>query len=305
VHHDHFDIFGDIHGQAGKLERLFRVLGYEKIGGVYGSADRKAVFVGDLIDSGPAIGETLEIVKAMVDAGSGICAMGNHELNALAFHTPDGTGSHIRPHTKKNIRQHAKTLQFFASRPGAQQHYLKWFWSLPLWLDFQGLRVVHAAWDQGMIDWLFTPALTPACLALTASRSSEEFGCLDGLLKGIEIELPEGVTYSDREGQKRSSIQIKWWVTPAPGLTYRSYVFPTNDVSPDIPIAAEMIHNPYPKQGPPVISGHYWLPFGAPHSPLAANVAWADFSAGAEGPLAPYRWDGESQVDSAKFVFSD
>jgi hypothetical protein len=113
---------------------LLRVLGYEKIGGVYASADRKAVFVGDLIDRGPAIGETLEIVKAMVDAGSGICAMGNHEFNALAFHTPDGTGSYVRPHSEKNIQQHAKTLEFFASRPGAQEHYLKWFWSLPLWL---------------------------------------------------------------------------------------------------------------------------------------------------------------------------
>jgi hypothetical protein len=67
----HFDTIGDVHGQADKLKRLLRVLGYEKIGGVYGSADRKAVFVGDLIDRGPAIGETLEIVKAMVDAGSG------------------------------------------------------------------------------------------------------------------------------------------------------------------------------------------------------------------------------------------
>ena len=56
---------------------------------------------------------------------------------------------------------------------------------------------------------------------------------------------------------------------------------------------------------PPVIFGHYWLPFGAPHSPLAENVACVDFSAGAEGPLAAYRWDGESQLDSAKFVFSD
>jgi hypothetical protein len=300
-----FDIIGDIHGQAGKLERLFRVLGYDKIGGVYGSAGRKAVFVGDLIDRGPATGETLGIVKAMVDAGSGICAMGNHELNALAFHTPDGNGSYIRPHTKKNIRQHAKTLEFFASCLGAQQHYLNWFWSLPLWLDFQGLRVVHAAWDQGMIDWLFTPALTPERLALTASRSSEEFRCLDGLLKGIEIELPAGLTYLDKEGQKRSSIRIKWWITPAPGLTYRSYVFPTSDVCPDIPISAKMIHRPYPRQAPPVIFGHYWLPFGTPHSPLAENVACVDFSAGADGPLAAYQWDGESQLDSAKYVFSD
>jgi hypothetical protein len=188
----HLDIIGDVHGQAGKLKRLLRVLGYEKFGGVYGLAGRKAIFVGDLIDRGPAIGETLEIVKAMVDAGSAICAMGNHELNALAFQTPDGTGSYIRPHTKKNIKQHAKTLEFFESQPSAKEHYLEWFWSLPLWLDFEGLRVVHASWDQGMIDWLLTPNLTPARLALTASRNSEMFRCLDALLKGIEIELPEG-----------------------------------------------------------------------------------------------------------------
>ena len=46
----------------------------------------------------------------MVDASSAICAMGNHELNALAFHTSDGNGSYIRPQNKKNIKQHAKTL---------------------------------------------------------------------------------------------------------------------------------------------------------------------------------------------------
>jgi hypothetical protein len=302
---EHLDTIGDVHGQAGKLERLLRVLGYAKIGGVYGLADRKAVFVGDLIDRGPAIGETLGIVKAMVDAGSGICAMGNHEFNALAFHTPDGTGSYIRPHTEKNIQQHAKTLEFFKSRPGAKEHYLAWFWSLPLWLDFQRLRVVHATWDQAMIDWLLTSALTPERLALTKCRSSEAFRCLDAILKGIEIELPEGLSYSDKEGQKRKSIRIKWWITPAPGLTYRSYVFPADDVSPDLAVPPEMIHDPYPTQAPPVIFGHYWLPFDAPCSPLANNVACVDFSAGKGGPLVAYRWDGESQLDSAKFVFSD
>jgi hypothetical protein len=302
---EHLDTIGDVHGQAGKLERLLSVLGYSKIGGVYGSANRKAVFVGDLIDRGSAIGETLGIVKAMVDAGSGICAMGNHEFNALAFHTPDGTGSFVRPHTEKNIQQHAKTLEFFASRSGAKEHYLNWFWSLPLWLEFQGLRVVHATWDQAMMDWLLTPGLTPARLALTACRSSETFRCLDAILKGIEIELPEGLSYSDKDGHKRSSIRIKWWIAPTPGLTYRSYVFPPDNVSPDVVVPPETIHDPYPTQAPPVIFGHYWLPFDAPCSPLATNVACVDFSAGKGGPLVAYRWDGESQLDSAKFVFSD
>jgi hypothetical protein len=164
---------------------------------------------------------------------------------------------------------------------------------------------VHAAWDQGMIDWLLTPGLTPARLALAASHNSEMFRCLDALLKGIEIELPEGLNYLDREGQERSSIRIKWWITPGPGFTYRNYVFPQSDVAPNIPISPKMMHSPYPSSAPPVIFGHYWLPSASLHSPLADNVACVDFSAGAEGPLAAYRWDGERQLDSAKLVFSD
>jgi hypothetical protein len=156
-----------------------------------------------------------------------------------------------------------------------------------------------------MIDWLNNPALTPARLALTASRNSEMFRCLDALLKGVEIELPKGLYYSDREGQEQSSIRIKWWITPSPRFTYRSYVFPPNDVAPNIPISLKMMNNPYPRSAPPVIFGHYWLPLDAPHSPPADNVACVDFSTGAEGPLAAYRWDGESQLESAKFVFSD
>ena len=34
----------------------------------------------------------------MVESGNALAVMGNHELNAIAFHTPDGGGSHLRPH---------------------------------------------------------------------------------------------------------------------------------------------------------------------------------------------------------------
>jgi hypothetical protein len=38
--------------------------------------------------------------------------MGNHELNALAFHTkdPERPGAHVRFRSNKNIRQHSKTI---------------------------------------------------------------------------------------------------------------------------------------------------------------------------------------------------
>ena len=63
------DVIADIHGYADKLRRL---LGYEQSGGVYGSAGRVAIFVGDLIDRGPAIGEVMEIVEGMLRADN-IC----------------------------------------------------------------------------------------------------------------------------------------------------------------------------------------------------------------------------------------
>ena len=37
--------------------------------------------------------------------------MGNHEFNAICYHTPDGAGDFLRPHTEKNTRQHGATLE--------------------------------------------------------------------------------------------------------------------------------------------------------------------------------------------------
>ena len=51
----------------------------------YRHADRKVVFIGDFVDRGPGIGEVIEIVRAMVDAGDALAVMGNHEYNAIAF----------------------------------------------------------------------------------------------------------------------------------------------------------------------------------------------------------------------------
>ncbi|MDC6350459.1 metallophosphoesterase [Zeaxanthinibacter sp. PT1] len=62
-----FDLIGDIHGHADELQQLLLKLGYEKKDGVFAHEDRKAFFVGDYIDRGPKIPETLEIVRTMVE----------------------------------------------------------------------------------------------------------------------------------------------------------------------------------------------------------------------------------------------
>ena len=85
-----FDIIGDVHGHADELELLLDRLGYVEVNGVRQHPEgRQAVFLGDLIDRGPAIRRVLERVKGMTDHGSAMAVMGNHELNA--FTTKPGT----------------------------------------------------------------------------------------------------------------------------------------------------------------------------------------------------------------------
>jgi len=82
-----FDIIGDIHGEADALRRLLSALGYVEQGraGFLSPAGRRALFVGDYIDRGPAIADCLRLVRAMVDSGNAIALLGNHEYNALAL----------------------------------------------------------------------------------------------------------------------------------------------------------------------------------------------------------------------------
>ncbi|MSR33789.1 MAG: metallophosphoesterase [Phycisphaerales bacterium] len=82
-----FDVIGDVHGHADELEDLLQLLGYAKKSGVYRHATRTAIFLGDWIDRGPKIRQTLEVVRAMVEAKSARAVIGNHEWNALAWAT--------------------------------------------------------------------------------------------------------------------------------------------------------------------------------------------------------------------------
>ena len=87
-----YDIIGDVHGRATKLKALLGELGYQQDGsGVYRHPERTAVFVGDLVDRGTEQLEALQLVKAMVDAGSAQIVMGNHEFNAICWAT-DASG---------------------------------------------------------------------------------------------------------------------------------------------------------------------------------------------------------------------
>src|SRR5699024_603695 len=64
-----YDLIGDVHGCAQTLEHLLMLLGYKQRSGIWQHNSRQAIFLGDLIDRGPHIRETLHIVHSMVEAG--------------------------------------------------------------------------------------------------------------------------------------------------------------------------------------------------------------------------------------------
>jgi predicted kinase/diadenosine tetraphosphatase ApaH/serine/threonine PP2A family protein phosphatase len=92
--HGPFDFIGDVHGCCDELEELLERLGYKRCPPdpaspgwtslSYTHPDgRKAVFVGDLVDRGPRIVDTLSLVRNMVAAGSALCVPGNHDMKLL------------------------------------------------------------------------------------------------------------------------------------------------------------------------------------------------------------------------------
>lgn len=91
-----FDIFGDLHGCADELRALFAQLGWERHavetpeapwGDEYWRhpAGRRAIFVGDLVDRGPHVVDTVRIVRNMVAAGTAFCVAGNHDVKFMRW----------------------------------------------------------------------------------------------------------------------------------------------------------------------------------------------------------------------------
>jgi hypothetical protein len=248
------DIIGDIHGHADKARRLLHRLGYREIGGIYSQPDHQTIFVGDLIDRGPAVDQVLEIVSGMVRAGSAQVVMGNHEFNALAYHTPDGKGGYLRPHCDKNRSQHSETLAYLDKNPGVLERMLTWFYSFPLWLDLGFVRIVHATWSPSAIEYLRTPYLTPDRLVLASRRGTPEYQAIETLSKGIEAELPVGSTFFDKDGNVRDKIRVRWWLKPDPQRTIAETVFPPDPSLPNGPFTSVTTWPEYGPDQPPVVA---------------------------------------------------
>ena len=128
-------IIGDVHGEREALESLLRHLD-----------DRHRVYLGDLIDRGPDSPGVVRLVSEEVQSGRSTVILGNHELNLL------------RELPKPDNGWFRGEVQYFGDEPmpqafateAEQISILDFIATMPLALERQDLRVVHASW--GPVD---------------------------------------------------------------------------------------------------------------------------------------------------------
>ena len=145
--HGPFDIIGDIHGCHTELVDLLGTLGYE-VDADGSSArhptGRRACFLGDLVDRGPATPAVLRLVMGMVDEGTALCIPGNHEAKLLrALNGRKVTATHG---LAESLEQLAAEPPEFSTRvaafiDGLISHYV---------LDEGNLVVTHAGLPENM-----------------------------------------------------------------------------------------------------------------------------------------------------------
>ena len=312
-----YDIIGDVHGEAAKLEGLLSCLGYRDTRGAYRHEDRTAIFVGDLIDRGADQVRTVRLVRSMVDAGTARVVLGNHEFNAIGYATPDGRGGFLRTHEgtkgQKNLRQHEAFLNDVREGSALHREYIEWFTTLPLWLEMGTFRVVHACWHDASIETLtrlgFADGLATDDLIRAANtKKTEEYEGVDTILKGPEISIKGYPGFKDKDGELRHKARLRWWDRDATTLAELA----------EIPLDAKDEHDdPYPglpdvvmtedrgllydPLAAPVFFGHYWR-IGSPVL-AGSNTACVDFSAvHRDESLVAYRHDEGADLDNDRFV---
>ena len=303
-----YDIIGDIHGCNLTLVSLLTELGYKlDSDGTYGHPERKVIFLGDFIDRGPGQREVINIVKGMMGKGSALSVMGNHEYNAIAYATVDeATGKPLRPHTEKNRIQHQAFLEAFENDEDSYKAAIDWFKTLPLWLDLNVIKIIHACWDKNEIEKIEEFQNGGSCLGddllyASCDKGNWQYNAIETILKGKEITLPRGQNFSDKDGNVRHEIRVCWWDQNA--RTYQEAFMGPEHARTHIPgdeiIGDHLIG--YTHDEPPVFLGHYWLE-GDPE-PLSDNIACTDYSvAKPGGKLVAYRWDGETLLLKKKYV---
>ena len=134
------DIVGDIHGELDALTNLMAHLGYDADG--CHRDHRHMIFVGDLCDRGPDSPGVVALVSRLVASGRAQCVMGNHEFNVLRKSRKAANGWWFAVDHDQAKGRHLDSRR---ADDDERQAIYDFFSTLPLALEREDLRVIHAA----------------------------------------------------------------------------------------------------------------------------------------------------------------
>ncbi|EGG99440.1 Diadenosine tetraphosphatase [gamma proteobacterium IMCC2047] len=213
-----FDFIGDVHGCCDSLIALLEKLGYQKRNGAYQHAERQAIFLGDLVDRGPKIRETLHLVRAMVEQGNAQMVLGNHEISCIRYLTPARPGSgreFLREHTERTTFMISETLRQFEQHQAELDEFVQWFYQLPLFIEHEQFRVVHACWDhehiQRFVERYQKPHIDEEMMHQPLSSMARQ--AIELLTRGANMSLPGGEAMTTSDGFSRRSFRAKFGMT--------------------------------------------------------------------------------------------
>ena len=268
--------------------------------------DNKIAFLGDFIDAGQSVKApddlaVLEKVKELVETDRAMAVMGNHELNAILFHRKNKQGAPLRSHSPNNYNQHRSFIDKFGLASPLAIHWTEWFLSLPLWIEHNGLRLVHACWDQNSIEVIkkrrADGRLHPSDLEEIAAKQTPFAQAVETLTSGVEATLPENYKFHDGKGVIRENVRVAWWLANKGTWREVALSVPDKEELPDTLVPSLPNIATYPSNQAPVLFGHYKME-GTP-TVASAQALCLDYP----NKYCVYHWSGETALVSSNLWF--
>ena len=274
------DIIGDIHGHYQQLIRLTEKMGYSMSQKkMHHPENRKLGFVGDFINRGPQSVEVLTLVKSLCESGDAIAVLGNHEFRLIQNSV---TGKKV---------------------PKEYEPFIPWLRTLPLFIELDTFRIVHAVWHFSSIELLDGKTVEEdAFIQETIVKKSPYKKAVSRILSGIKINIPEDLRLIDRFGIERSKARLKWWMDLSEKPYADCFLSP---MKPDIfnrgPAIDELSDlEPYNEKDKPVFTGHYCLPPNLPK--ISGNVVCLDGCVTCDKTLWGYRHQGTEKILASNLI---
>ena len=212
----------------------------------------------------------------------------------------------IIPLVKNTNISGLKTAREFLEYPDEWREHLKWLRKLPLFLEMDGIRVVHACWSEAAVEYVKKnlpgeKIKREVFRKISKNPGSELARHFWVLTKGLQFKIPGDLKIINNKGVSPRSFRMRWWEEPH-GKTFEELSFESKFHLPHYTIPPQITPAclPYPENAPIIFFGHYCR-YEGPHI-IKPNICCIDSCITGNKSLLAYRWEGEKQLLPEKLI---